>query len=112
MDLSRKSIVLCHKEVMGMKNFLNSVSTLLKPLIERQWFTVEKNVAQKQSKDLIPSSSASEKDINLQKVSDISIFPTSQREHSSDNFAVFVMVRVGTLFLSSVVYFVYVYKYL
>lgn len=60
-------MMLCHKEVMDVKNFSKSVSTLLKPLIERQWFTVEKNVAQKQAKDLIPSASAAEKDINLEK---------------------------------------------
>lgn len=33
-------MVLCHKEVTGVKNFF--VSPLLKSLIERKWFTVKK----------------------------------------------------------------------
>lgn len=60
-------MVVCHKEVMGVKKFFLSVPTLLKPLIEREWFKVEKYVAQKQGKDPIPSSSASEQGINLGK---------------------------------------------
>ena len=35
------------------------------PLLERKWFTVDKNVSQRQDKDLSPGSFASEQGFNL-----------------------------------------------
>ena len=48
-----------HKQMIGMKKIFVSFYTACRdeePLLERKWFTVEKNVTQRQDKDLIPDS--------------------------------------------------------
>ena len=49
------------------KNFLSFYSeyTDQEPLLERKWFTVDKNVSQRLDKDLSPGSFASEQGFNL-----------------------------------------------
>lgn len=86
-QISGKSMVFCHKRVIGMKKSLYvcfwSAYRDKEPLLERQWFTGEKNVAQRQDEDLIHSSFAWGQGINLWKCQwHCSIFLSSQWEHS------------------------------
>lgn len=99
-----------HKEVVGVKNifFKKSVSTLIKPLIEREWFKVEKFVAQKQDKDLPLAALLQSRDSTWGNISDIlPFFPHPSERVQVTIYTLLVMVGVATLLLSSVASFVF-----
>lgn len=110
--ISRKSILFCHKQVIGMKKIFifsfYSDDMDQKPLLGRKLFPVRENVSQRQDEDLIPGSFLSEQGFNLQNGehhNSISPYPVTVLHITI--YTLLVKVRPGPLSLSSVASFVF-----